>query len=134
MHNREKIKILCFVTFLLFFSILFGEHLYAGDKQLPPGKSFEILQKQINELNLKFNLLFGQYCQEGEFVAGIDTEGNIICGGPEPAAEIVAYGMGLENHLARSYIKITPENLPQITYIMGCQKSENALQTRIRDE
>ena len=60
-------------------------------------------------------------------MTGIDDDAKIICRGADSSAEIVGFGMGLENHLARSYIKITPEALPQETFIMGCPKSDDSI-------
>ena len=88
---------------------------------------FGILQRQIDDLNQKINFLHGQSCPEGKFVVGIDDDGYIICRGGDSSAEIIASGLGLENHLSRSFIKITPETLPEETYIMGCQKSNDSV-------
>lgn len=66
-----------------------------------------------------------QSCPDGEFMTGLDNEGNIICRGPEPVADIVAYGVGLESHSARAALRITPVNLPQTVYLMGCLRSDN---------
>jgi hypothetical protein len=117
---KDKIKILGLVTCFLF-AFFSNGFLFAGDRQLPPAKPFENLQQQIDDLKSR---LFGQSCPEGEFMTGFDSEGNLICSGPELAGDIVAYGMGQEDHLARSYIKIT-QNLQQTEYIMGCQRSDN---------
>jgi len=125
MINWEKIKILGIITFFFFCFFNSSNYTFAEEQTPPPGKPFDVLQQQIEDLNSRLNLHFGQSCMEGAFVVGIDSEGNIICQSPAQAADIVAYGLGLSNHLARAYIKITPETQPQTTYIMGCQKSED---------
>ena len=71
---------------------------YAGDIKLIedgkiPGKPFEALQQQIDEINSKLNALFGQTCPERQFLTGIDVNGNIICGGIGSVPQETTYSM-----------------------------------------
>ena len=74
-NSVKKIKFLCLFTFFIIYFFPLADYIFAEDERISQGKPFKILQKQIDDLNLRLDLLFGQSCPDGEFMTGFDTEG-----------------------------------------------------------
>ena len=86
----KKLSIaICLLIVVSCYSMAMAQDVNLTQDGKVPGKPFEEIQRQIDDLNSRLDLLLGQSCPEGSYMTGIDINGNIMCSEttPPPSGE-----------------------------------------------